>query len=120
VNVQDEANNPSSSEQQAEDSAEAVRTSVRFPLKLPVRLQTAGGEVEATTENVSAKGVLFVSDLTLEINSGVDFTLAIPAAVLGTPADVTVHCAGHVIRHEETNGERKASAVVIDSYTFEA
>ncbi|MDR3735343.1 MAG: PilZ domain-containing protein [Acidobacteriaceae bacterium] len=105
---------------QAGDPAEAVRTSVRFPLKLPVRLQTAGGEVDATTENMSAKGVLVVSDLTLEINAGVDFTLAIPAAVLGTDADVTVHCVGHVIRHEQTDGDRKASAVMIDSYTFEA
>jgi len=85
-----------------------------------VRLQTPGGEVEATTENVSGKGVLFVTDLALEINSGVDFTLVIPASVLGTAEGMTVHCVGHVIRHEQTEGDRKASAVVIDSYTFEA
>ncbi len=117
--MQDEVNNPSSGDLQAEDSAEAVRATVRFPLKLPVRLQTPEGEVDATTENMSAKGVLFVTDLALELNSGVDFTLEIPAAVLGTATDVTVHCAGHVIRHERTDGDRKASAVVIDSYTFE-
>jgi len=117
--VQDEALN-TPGDVPAEDPAAAVRSSVRVPLKLPVRLQTAGGEIAATTENVSAKGVLFVTDLELEINSGVDFSLAIPASILGTPSDVTVRCAGHVIRHEPTEGDRKASAVMIDSYTFEA
>jgi hypothetical protein len=100
--------------------AEPVRSAVRFPLRLPLSLQTPQGDVQATTENVSASGVLFVTDLPLEMNSRVEFRLAIPASVLGTAADVTVQCAGHVVRHEQTDGDHRAAAVVIDKYTFEA
>jgi len=54
------------------------------------------------------------------MNSRVDFKLAIPASILGTATDVTVQCAGHVVRNEQTDGDRRAAAVVIDKYTFEA
>src|SRR5580704_4764654 len=103
-----------------EDSAEPVRSAVRFPLKLPLSLHTPVGDVQATTENVSATGVLFVTDLPLEMDTQVEFKLAIPASVLGTATDVTVQCTGHVVRHEQTDGNRRAAAVVIDKYTFEA
>jgi PilZ domain len=38
-----------------------VRCAVRFPLTLPIRVITDNGEYEATTENISASGVLFSS-----------------------------------------------------------
>ena len=103
-----------------EEQSEPVRSAVRFPLRLPLSLQTPQGEVQATTENVSAGGVLFVTDLSLEMNSRIEFKLAIPASILGTATDVTVQCAGHVVRNEQTDGDRRAAAVVIDKYTFEA
>lgn len=103
-----------------EESSEPVRAAVRFPLRLPLSLQTPQGDVQATTENVSATGVLFVTDLLLEMNTHVEFKLAIPAAVLGTATDVTVQCTGHVVRHEQVDGDRRAAAVLIDKYTFEA
>jgi hypothetical protein len=103
-----------------EESSEPVRAAVRFPLRLPLSLQTPEGDVQATTENVSATGVLFETDLPLEMNTHVEFKLAIPAAVLGTAADVTVQCTGHVVRHSQSESGRKAAAVVIDKYTFEA
>jgi len=95
------------------------RLPVRFPLRLPLSLQTSQGEVQATTENVSSGGVLFMTDFPFEINSSVEFKLEIPAAVLGTAADVTVQCTGHVVRQEQAEGDRKAAAIVIDKYTFE-
>ena len=103
-----------------DESAEPVRSAVRFPLKLPLSLHTPEGDIQATTENVSASGVLFVTDLPLEMDTRVEFKLAIPASVLGTAADVTVQCTGHVVRHEQTDGHQRAAAVVIDKYTFEA
>lgn len=103
-----------------EEPAEPVRAAVRFPLKLPLSLHTPEGDVQATTENVSATGVLFMTDLPLEMDTSVEFKLAIPAAVLGTATDVTVQCTGHVVRQEQTDGGRRAAAVVIDKYTFEA
>lgn len=98
---------------------EPVRESVRFPLRLPVQLLTGDGEVKATTENVSSNGVLFLTDMALELNRKVEFELAIPAAVLGTAADIKVKCKGHVVRNEQTASEKRAAAVVIDTYTFE-
>jgi hypothetical protein len=121
VTVQDKA--PKTSPDKAgkpQESLEPVRSAVRFPLKLPLSLHTPEGDIQATTENVSATGVLFVTDLPLEMNTKVEFKLAIPASVLGTAADVTVQCIGHVVRQERAEGDRRAAAVVIDKYTFEA
>jgi len=119
--MRDKAKKASSSKNaEPEAASEPVRSAVRFPLRLPLSLQTPQGDVQATTENVSASGVLFLTDLSLEMNSLVEFKLAIPASILGTATDVTVQCAGHVVRHERTDGDRRAAAVVIDKYTFEA
>jgi len=116
--MQDELKNPAAED--AKPLAEPVRSSVRFPLKLPMSLHTPAGEVQTTTENISSSGVLFVVDLPLEMNSKVEFSMAIPAQVLGTETDVTVHCTGRVVRHEPAGSEPKAAAVVIDKYSFEA
>src|ERR1700687_2737228 len=64
-----------------------VRTAVRFPMRLPVRMQTEHGEIEAVTENISANGLLFVSDRLPEIDSRVEFTIAMPAEVMGSATD---------------------------------
>src|ERR1700742_640146 len=107
-------------EEKPKHSSEPVRSAVRFPLRLPLSVQTPQGDVPATTENVSASGVLFITDLPLEMNSQVEFKLEIPASVLGTATDVKEKCPGHVVRHERTDGDKRAAAVVIDKYNFEA
>ncbi|HXB62177.1 MAG TPA: PilZ domain-containing protein [Acidobacteriaceae bacterium] len=118
--MHDKAQKTSSEKEKPEDSSEPIRAAVRFPLKLSLSLRTPQGDVQATTENVSATGVLFVTDLPLEMDTRVEFKLAIPASVLGTATDVTVQCTGHVVRQERTDDDRRAAAVVIDKYTFEA
>ncbi len=96
-----------------------VRTAVRFPMKLPLQIQTAQGELSAITENISANGLLFVSESLPEIDSRIEFTIAMPSAVMGSETDVTIHCIGRVVRHYLQNGEKKAAAV-IDEYFLKA
>jgi hypothetical protein len=105
-----------------------VQGAPRFPIKLPVALkttpnqagtvgiQTAGKAIE--TENISANGVLFRMDADVPVGSAVDFTLSLPADVVGAEADVQVDCRGRVVRSFEDGG-RRGVGVVIDEYRFE-
>ena len=96
-----------------------VRTAVRFPMRLALRLQSEYGELEAVTENISANGLLFVCDRLPEISSKIEFTIAMPSAVMGSVNDVTIHCIGRVVRHYLQDGTKKAAAV-IDEYFLKA
>jgi len=94
-----------------------VRCSVRFPLALPIRVITDKGEYDATTENISASGVLFRSSEDPGIDSRVEFLLKMPAAIIGTEVDVTLHCYGRVVRSYQGQREFHAAAI-IDDYLF--
>ena len=94
-----------------------VRCAVRFPLTLPIRVITEGGEYEATTENISASGVLFTLEEELGVTCPVQFLLKMPAAILGTQEDVVLHCFGRVVRSYESADQFHAAAV-IDDYRF--
>lgn len=96
-----------------------VRTAVRFPMKLPLQIQTPAGDLQAVTENISANGLLFVSDHMLEVNSRIEFTIAMPAAVMGSATDVKIHCVGRVVRSFQQDNASKAAAV-IDEYFLKA
>ncbi|MHB1021171.1 MAG: PilZ domain-containing protein [Acidobacteriaceae bacterium] len=112
-------NIPSDERLYAQQHAHPVRASVRFPIQLDLRLQTPQGEVTATTENISASGLLFLTDRILEPDTKIEFTLAMPAAVLGADADIVVNCLGRVVRSEK-HGSRVRAAAVIDEYFFKA
>jgi hypothetical protein len=92
-----------------------VRTAVRFPMKLGLRLKTDTGEIEAVTENISSNGILFGGDHLPEVNSRIEFTIEMPAAVMGSANDVLIHCIGRVVRHQ-TQGGTKQAAAIIDEY----
>jgi hypothetical protein len=110
-----------------------VQGAPRFPIKLPVALKLpspvsqagVGGQGAAAaaaraveTENISANGVLFRMDADVPVGSAVDFTLSLPADVVGAAADVQVDCRGRVVRSFEDGG-RRGVGVVIDEYRFE-
>jgi len=107
-----------------------VQGAPRFPIKLPVALKStsavaaagvAGSEVTGRTvetENISANGVLFRMDADVPVGSAVDFTISLPADVVGAEADVQVDCHGRVVRSFEDGG-RRGVGVVIDEYRFE-
>jgi hypothetical protein len=68
-----------------------LRSSVRFPLKLPVEVRAEQSGVPGQTEDISAGGVLFYMDSALDIGSIIEFTISMPASVLGTATDVIVN-----------------------------
>ena len=94
-----------------------VRCAVRFPLSLPIRVITDAGEYDAMTENISASGVLFRSDEDLGVDSRVEFLLTMPAEIIGSSDDVTLHCFGRVVRSYEGPLQFHAAAI-IDDYRF--
>jgi len=100
-----------------------VQGAPRFPIKLPVALKSAVNQSEVAgktveTENISANGVLFRMDADVPVGSAVDFTISLPADVLGAEADVQVDCRGRVVR-SFADGARRGVGVVIDEYRFE-
>ena len=94
-----------------------VRCAVRFPLSLPVMLSTDDEEFAAVTSNVSASGVLFITDRNVTSGTLIGFRLRMPGEILGTPRDVLVHCRGRVVRcYPSPNGYH--TAATIDEYRF--
>jgi|SRR5690242_6655449 len=95
-----------------------VQGAARFPIKLPVSLKSKSGDSSAEIENISANGVLFQVSSDMPVGSPVNFTISLPADVVGAEADVQLDCRGRVVRSFEDNG-RRGVGVVIDEYRFE-
>lgn len=82
-----------------------------------MRVITDHGALETVTSNISSSGVLFEMDELLPVDARVQFALTMPAVTLGSPADVVVHCVGHVVRSYASPPGCRAAAV-IDEYRF--
>jgi hypothetical protein len=95
--------------------ADQMRTSVRFPMKLALKVKTEDEEMDAVTENISANGILFTAAKVPPVDSRIEFTIQMPAAVMGTPEDVLIQCIGRVVRHQQQAGGVQAAAI-IDEY----
>ncbi len=95
-----------------------VQSAARFPVKLPIAVKSDAGVRSAETQNISANGVLFEVDADMPVGSPVDFTISLPADVVGAIEDVRVDCRGRVVRSFEDGG-RRGVGVVIDEYRFE-
>lgn len=95
-----------------------MQSATRFPIKLPISVKSKSGESRTETENISANGVLFqVVDSDMPVGSAVDFTIMLPADVVGAETDVRLDCKGRVVRNFEESG-RHGVGVVIDEYRF--
>ena len=117
-NVSD-ANHESAAEvSKGRKSFTGVQGAPRFPIKLPVEMKSGAAGSPVETENISANGVLFRMDADVPVGSAVDFTISLPADVVGSNTDVQVDCRGRVVRSFE-NGGRRGVGVVIDEYRFE-
>lgn len=97
----------------------ALRTAVRFPMKLSLEVRTSEGVFDAITDNISANGILFTGSTLPKVDSRIEFTIRMPAAVMGTREDVSVHCIGRVVRHQQHKGGPHAAAI-IDEYSMRA
>lgn len=94
-----------------------VRCAVRFPLSLPVVLTTDVERFTAVTSNVSASGVLFITDRKVQAGTQIEFSLRMPGEILGTPRDVLVQCQGRVVRCYPSQAGFNTAAT-IDEYRF--
>ncbi len=95
-----------------------MQSAPRFPIHLSASVKAKDGAFTAETENISANGVLFAMDNDVPVGSMVDFTILLPAAVVGARQDVQIDCRGRVVRSFEDRG-RRGVGVVIDEYHFE-
>lgn len=107
-----------SSNRGAAVATDQVRTAVRFPMKLALTVTTPTGQIEALTENISANGILFTAKNLPEVDSRIEFTIVMPAEVMGTPQDLTIQCIGRVVRHQK-HGDETQAAAIIDEYFLE-
>src|ERR1039457_4790165 len=80
---------------------EDMQSAPRFPLHLSASVTSQGGAYTAETENISANGVLFAMDKDVPVGSVVDFTILLPADVVGAKRDVQIDCHGRVVRSFE-------------------
>ena len=95
---------------------DAVRASVRFPMKLSLRMRTEAGTLEATTEDISANGILFTGAELPGVDTNIEFTIQMPGSIMGTLEDVSVHCLGRVVRHQVRDGDLQAAAIIDEYY----
>ena len=87
-------------------------------MQLPVAITANEQEHTAQTGDISAGGVMFYMDADLAVGSPIEFKIGMPAAALGTPADVRVLCLGRVVRSGDEDGKHVVAAV-IDEYCFQ-
>lgn len=93
-----------------------VRASVRFPMKLSLRMTTEAGTLDAMTDNISANGILFTGPEIPGVDTKIEFTIRMPASIMGTLEDVSVHCLGRVVRHQVRDGDMQAAAIIDEYY----
>src|SRR5580765_8516685 len=97
------------------------RATRRFALRLPVAVNyttPTTPEKQAQTRDVSARGICFYVDSTIEEGSPIEFTLTLPPEITLTES-IHVRCKGKVVRVDEPSEEGKvAVAAVIEEYEF--
>jgi len=118
LSVAAEGTAPMSEPQASAGHYEDMQSAPRFPLHLSASVTSQGSAYTAETENISANGVLFAMDRDVPVGSMVDFTILLPADVVGARQDVQIDCRGRVVRSFEDRG-RRGVGVVIDEYHFE-
>jgi hypothetical protein len=99
---------------------EEARTGKRFPLELPIKIHKGetGGDASGVTGNLSAAGVYIRADAAMEVGSPVEFEITLPPEMTGGQENVTIQCKGRVVRADESSGEGRGVACVIDTYEF--
>lgn len=93
------------------------RKNQRFDLRLPVELIRSGAHsVDRTGEtvNLSSGGVLFQSDVPVEIGQPIEFLITLPTGNKGTA--VRLKCVGKVVRTEMA--ESSSVAATLERFEF--
>lgn len=101
------------------DGAER-REARRFTMSLPVRVlprEARGHELNASTRDVSYRGLYFLAEANFEIGSEIEFVITLPQQVMQT-GDVNIRCQGSVVRVEPSENGRVGIAAKIVRYEF--
>jgi hypothetical protein len=100
------------------------RTMRRFDMRLPATVRLPGANEESTaefqteTQNVSARGVFFYLDRTVEAGAKLEVTLTFPPHITLTDA-VRVRFTARVVRIEHPlPSARVGTAAMIEDYEF--
>jgi len=81
-------------------------------------VRSADRERIGETADISAAGALLAVDLDLEPGAEIEFTLVMPAEMVGQATSLQVRCTGRVVRTTCAGG-RRCAAAIIDEYQFE-
>ena len=101
------------------DGAER-REARRFTMSLPMRVLPRGDkgrELDASTRDVSYRGLYFLADAKFEIGSEIEFVIILPQQVTQS-SDVNIRCMGEVVRIEPTQNGKAGIAAKIALYEF--
>ncbi len=100
---------------------EEKRTTRRFGLRLPLSINYTPenpAEQSAQTRDVSARGICFYVDSSIDAGSPIEFTLTLPPEITLTES-IQVRCKGKVVRVDGPGVDnRLAVAAVIEEYEF--
>lgn len=97
---------------------DGVRCAPRFPIRLPVHVMADAKEYEATTDNISANGVLLRLKELIPPGTVVEFLIQIPEGAIAPNETAALHCTGRVVRSYRRPRTNYAAAV-IDEYSFQ-
>ena len=102
------------------------RKSRRFEIRLPLRIVRTGllpSSGNGETRNLCSRGVLFISNVPVNIGESVEYVIALPPGQ-EAPWPVNLRCLGKVLRFERTDDGAEdpdrpfRMAVSIDRYGF--
>jgi len=95
------------------------RCGQRFPYQVPVTLRVPGESRSGTgfTQDLSSRGAMLWTDLSLCEGELVEMTLVMPSEIM-LADDMNVCCRARVMRREQVNGGKPAVAVHIEHYDF--
>jgi len=96
------------------------RAAQRFDFHLPVSVRVAGSEREGCgfTQNLSARGALFHTDLPMAEADAIEITLVMPSEIT-LAENMRVRCRGRVLRLlSSATGTGSVVAVQLEGYEF--
>jgi hypothetical protein len=103
----------------AEQNRVERRCGQRFPYQLPVMLRVPGETRTGSgfTQDLSSRGAMLWTDLSLAEGQIVEMTLVMPSEIT-LADDMNVCCRARVMRCDQVNGGKPAVAVHIEHYDF--
>ena len=103
----------------AEQNRVERRCGQRFPYQVPVTLRLPGETRTGSgfTQDLSSRGAMLWTDLSLAEGQTIEMTLIMPSEIT-LADDMNVCCRARVVRCEQADGGKPAVAVHIEHYDF--